>query len=335
LGGEIDYMKKIKKVLASLAIAGMALTILPFNAFAENTVPTRLAGQTSAQTALQIAEQTGWADNAILASSASYGMCDALTSGPLATFLKAPILLQEPGAVLNADTRAEIVKLHVRTVYVTSGTAVISQGVLDQLKGMGIIVVALGGIDRFETSVNIAQKMGGITNVAVANGLQDALSIASIASASGSPILLTDKDVIPNSVRRFLETNKSIISSDVIGGTGIISDSVKEAFPSATRHYGNTAYDTNSQVIHDFDSSLKYDNIYVANGVTGIDALAGAPLASITKSPIVLTDGVSVPSVAVFTHSKSTANTVVTALGGEAVVPESVRIGTATWLLMN
>ena len=124
-------MKKTKKALATLAIAGVVLTMVPFNAFATSTVPTRLSGNTAAQTAVAIADQTGWTDTAILASSASYGMVDALTSGPLATFLKAPILLQEPGATLNADTKAELIKLSVKTVYVTSGTAVISQTVID------------------------------------------------------------------------------------------------------------------------------------------------------------------------------------------------------------
>jgi len=319
-------MKKTRKVLVSLSVAGMALMMVPLNAFAESTVPTRLSGNTAAQTAVAIANQTGWTGTAILASSAPYGMVDALTSGPLASYLNAPILLQEPGAVLNADTKAELIKLAVKTVYVTSGTSVISQAVLDQLKGMGIRVAPLGGFDRAATSVNIAQKMVGITKVAVANSNQDALSIAAIASAASEPILLTDKDTIPDSVKAFLAANPDITTSDVIGGTGVISDTVKAELPNATRHWGNTAYDTNSQVIQDFASSLAFDNIYVASGATGIDALAGASLASITKSPIILTDGKSVPSVAAFTAGKASANTVVTALGGEAVVPETIRM---------
>ncbi|TGE31864.1 cell wall-binding repeat-containing protein [Desulfosporosinus sp. Sb-LF] len=325
-------MNKTKKTLASLAIAGMTLSMLPFNAFASGTVPTRLAGTTAAQTAATIADQTGWTGTAVLASSASYGMVDALTSGPLATFLNAPILLQEPGNVLNADTKAELTKLNVKTVYVTSGTAVISQAVLDQLKGMGITVVPLGGADRFETSVNIAKKMvtlgAPVSKVAVAYGWlnQDALSIASIASASNEPILLTERGSVPASVQAFLTANTSIISSDVIGGTGVISDAVKAAFPDATRHAGNTAYDTNNQVIQDFSSSLEFNNVYVANGVTGIDALAGAPLAAQTKSAIVLTDG-TVPAAATFVHSKLAAGSVVTALGGSAVVSDSVLTG--------
>lgn len=254
-------MKKFSKVLASLAIAGMTLTMVPFNASATGTMPTRLAGTTAAQTAVQIAEQTGWTGTAILASSASYGMVDALTAGPLATFLKAPILLQGPQAVLDPDTKAEITKLNVKTVYVTSGTAVIKQDVIDELKGMGIKVVALGGFDRAETSVNIAKQMVGVTKVAIANGLQDALSIGPIASANNEPILLTNKDAVPTSVAAYLAstTGSAITSSDIIGGTGIISDAVKDNFPSPTRHFGQTAYDTNNQVIHDFDSSLKYD----------------------------------------------------------------------------
>ena len=136
-------MRKTNKVLASLAIAGLTLGMLPFNVFALGAVPPQLAGKTASQTAVAIAEQTGWTGTAILASSASYGMVDALTSGPLATLLKAPILLQEPRDVLNVDTKAELLKLSVTRVYVTSGTAVISQAVLDQLKDMDITVIPL------------------------------------------------------------------------------------------------------------------------------------------------------------------------------------------------
>jgi len=145
-------------------------------------------------------------------------------------------------------------------------------------------------------------------------------------SAANEPILLTDKDAIPASVAAFLATNPGITASDVIGGTGIISDVVKAALPSATRHAGYTAYDTNNQIIQDFSSSLDFSNVYVANGVTAIDALAGAPLAAQTKSAIVLTDG-TVPAVATFIHSKLTAGSVVTALGGSAVVTDAVRTG--------
>ncbi|OLN25912.1 cell wall-binding repeat-containing protein [Desulfosporosinus metallidurans] len=318
-------MKKTK-VLASLTLASLTISMLPFNAFANVLVPTRLAGGTAAQTAVQIADQTGWTGTAILASSTSYGMVDALAAGPLAYSLKAPILLTGAGATLDADTKKELTKLAVKTVYVTSGTAVISQGVLEQLSEMGITVIPLGGVDRAATSVNIAKKMTGVTKVAVVNGLQDALSIAAVASAANEPILLTDKAALPASVSAYLATNPGITSSDVIGGKGIISEAVMSSLPKATRHAGTTAYDTNAQVIQDFSSVITYSNVFVANGRTGIDALAGAPLAAMTKSAIVLTEG-TVPAVASLVHDKLATDSVVTAIGGEAVVPESVRKG--------
>ncbi len=336
-------MKKFSKVLASLVVSSLALSMVPFNVFATGAIPTRLAGTTAAQTAVQIADQTGWTGTAILASSTSYGMVDALTAGPFAYSLKAPILLTGAGSSLDADTKAELTKLNVKTVYVTSGTAVISQGVIDELTGMGITVIPLGGKDRVETSVNIAKQMTGVTKVAIANGLQDALSIGSIASANNEPILLTDKDTVPANVAYYLLANPSITSSDIIGGTGIISDAVKDKLPTPSRHWGNTAYDTNAQVIQDFNSSLKYDNAFIANGVTGIDALAGAPLAAMTNSPIFLTDGVHAPTTYVYADKITTASAVdgalndtitvtlstfsdsVTALGGTAILPESIR----------
>lgn len=319
-------MQRTKKALASFTIVGMTLSMQQYNAFAADTVPTRLAGITAAQTAAAIADQTGWSGTAVLASSTSYGMSDALAAGPLATYLKAPILLTGAGSSLDADTKIELTKLNVKTIYVVSGTAVIHQGVLNQLVDMGITVVPLGGVDRAETSVNIANKMVGVTKVAIANGLQDALSIMAIASAANQPILYTNKDSVPSTVSAYIAANPSIVNSDVIGGTKIISDAVKAKFPGVTRHAGNSAYDTNNQVIQDFNSSLKYNKVYVANGVNGIDALASAPLAAQTNSPIVLTDG-SLPAAATFLHDKLAADGVVTALGKTAVVPEAIRTG--------
>lgn len=295
---------------------------------------TRLSGNTSSQTAVQIAEQTGWKGTAILASSEAYGLVDALTAGPLATYLKAPILLTESGNQLNPDTKGELAKLEVKTVYVTSGTGVISQAILNELTSLGIKVVTLGGADRFATSANIANKMvelgAPVTKVAVAYGWknQDALSIAPIASAQTEPILLTEKDAIPASVKTFLTTNTSIKTTDVIGGTGVISDTVQALLPSATRHSGTTAYDTNTQVIQHFDSTLKYDRVYLANGETAIDALAGVPLAAQAKAAIVLTNQVT-PNVATFVKGRLTSRSVVTALGGTTVVPASVVAGVA------
>ena len=324
----VDSNGKVVGVKAGSAVITVTTVDGSKKATCTVTVPApvsnRLAGNAAEQTAVAIADQTGWMGTAILASSTSYGMVDALTAGPLSLYLKAPILLTGAENKLDAATKVELVNLKVTKVYVASGTAVIRSAVLAELKAMNITVIPLGGYDRSATSVNIARQMVGVTKVAIANGVQDALSIAAIASAANQPILLTEKDELPASVRDYLKGNPGIKTSDVIGGTGIISDAVKTRLPNATRHAGYSAYDTNNQVIQDFVVAIKFDKVYVANGVTGIDALAGAPLAALTKSAIVLTDGVSNPVAGAFVKSKCTANSRFTALGGTSVVPASV-----------
>lgn len=316
-------MKKTKKALASLAIASLALTTVPFNVLAAD-VPLRLAGNTAEQTAVEISKQTGWSGAAILASSEKYGMSDALAAGPLAYSLKAPILLTGNDETLNPETKAELSRLNVSTVYVTSGTRVIQQSVLNEISAMGITVVPMGGYDRAETSVNMASKMTGVTKVAVANSVPDALSIGSIAAAANQPILLVDKDNVSSKVTEYVTSN-NITSTDVIGGTGIISDATAAKFPSATRHAGMTAYDTNNKVIQDFAEDLNFENVYIANGETAIDALSGAPLAAQTNSPIILTNGRTSPDAAAFVKGKTGEDSIYTALGGTVAISESLR----------
>lgn len=286
-------------------------------------MPSRIADKSAIDTAIEISKQTGWSGTAVLASSESYGMADALAVGPLAFSLQAPILLTENRAVLNAGTKAELLRLEADTVYITSGTAVIPQSVRNEITAMGITVIPLGGSNRSETSVNIAKRMTDVIGVAVANSIPDALSIAPIAAAANQPILLVDKDNVSSSITDYL-LEADILYADVIGGTGVISDDTAAKFPDAQRYFGNTAYDTNYQVIQYFAGQLNFDLVYVANGETAIDALAGVPLVAMTESPIVLTNNRTVPMVALFIFDQFGESSQLTALGGTAVVSESI-----------
>jgi len=297
----------------------------------------RLGGFDQYETAAKITDQ-GWtitSDNAILAPGMAANMVDALAAGPLATKLKAPILLTE-GGKLNPYAKAELIRLKVKTVYVVSGSAVIKQGVLDELGRLPVSVVPLGGTTQYDTAVNIAQKMGQmgvVTKIAVATGDRnitpaDALSIAPIAGAQGMPIILTEKGALPVNVKTFLDSVKATITeSDIIGGTGVVADTVKAQLPgTVNRYFGKTAYDTNVAVLKAFDGVLKYDHVFVANGETAIDALAGAPLAALYNAGIVLTNKATNEGTS-FVRSKESSTSIVTALGGTSVVPDSVLTG--------
>ncbi|MGC7870000.1 cell wall-binding repeat-containing protein [Desulfosporosinus sp. SYSU MS00001] len=337
-------MKKIMKhkLLNGCMVAAVALTttLTPFVANASTSSTSgvsssvsRIGGLDQYDTAALMAEKgwTGTCNSVVLASGMNYALVDALAAGPLATNLKAPILLTNNGETLNSRAKDELIRLKPQKVYITSGTAVIKQSVLDEIKAMGITPVQLGGYDQYETSVNIAKEMAkqgaDISRVVVAAGWlspADALSVAPIAAAQGMPILTTTQNNLPSVVSSYLDSVKSqITNSYVVGGSVVVSDSVKNVLPGkSTRFSGQTKYDTNVQILKGLAKDYTNKKVYFANGETLVDALAGVPLAAETQSPVVLVNQQIDSSTKDFVKLfMSTADMV--ALGGEAVVPSS------------
>lgn len=301
-------------------------------AYGETTSVTRIAGVDQYETAAKIAE-AGWpgtSDTVILAAGMKANLVDALAVGPLAAKVNAPILLTDGGNTLNAYARQEIQRLKPKKIYVTSGTAVIKQTVLDELKTMSGVteVVSLGGYDQYETSVNMAEELvnqgGSFNKIVIAAGWvtpADALSVSSIASSQRMPILMTTKNELPSVVRSYIASLRGIGTDYVIGGPAVVADTVKYQLPGMVYRYaGQDAYETNRIVIDSFD--CRSDQTYLANGTTFVDALAGTPLAARTASPILLTDKTAGQEVLSFAARNFGSELVV--LGGEAVVPSSV-----------
>ncbi|MCO1603356.1 cell wall-binding repeat-containing protein [Desulfosporosinus nitroreducens] len=294
----------------------------------ENSI-LRFGGIDQYETAAKIAE-AGWketCDAVILAAGTQPNLIDAMSAGPLAAVLKAPIVLTDNGNSLNPFAKQEIARLKPNKAYITSGQAVIKPTVLAELISMGVTPVELGGYDQYETAVNIAKEMQVLgktfTKLAVVAGWvspADALSISSIAASEQIPVLATTKSELPPIVKEYLLTLEgSINDSYVIGGTAVVSDAVKESLPgNQQRFFGNSKYDTNLDVLKKFTDNLNYKAVYVANGETLVDALAGVPLAAQDASPIILTDKSMDPTL--LNYAKTNLSPVVIALGGEVVV---------------
>lgn len=309
-----------------------AATVTPsLSSFSATTV-SRLGGGDQYETAAKIAGQ-GWlgtSDAVVLAAGMTSNLVDALAAGPLSAKLKAPLILTDGGNQLNAWAKQELQRLRPSKAFIISGTAVIKPSVLVELKEMGITPVELGGYDQYETSVNIAKEMinqgAQVSQVVVASGWgtsADALSIAAIAATQGMPILEITRDALPPSVKSFLDSLSGITESYVIGGTAVVGDTVQAQLPgTAHRYAGLTKYDTNIEVLKGFKDVLQNEKTYVANGETLVDALAGVPLAAQSSSAILLTDQ-TLPK-ASCDYALLDVPTEVVALGGQAVVPQSV-----------
>ncbi len=171
------------------------------------------------------------------------------------------------------------------------------------------VAVPVQGADRFETAVKASQLAfpeDGTCDVAiVASGrnFPDALGGAALAGAVYGPVLLTEPGVLPTSVANEI---KRLGASHVIviGGTSAVSAAVKDAIDvlpgvSTERINGVNRYDTAAQVAKRTVDELGpgySGQVIVATGKNFPDALAGAPLAAFSGTPILLVEPTAVPA---------------------------------------
>ncbi|NMH67675.1 hypothetical protein HF072_02580 [Bacillus sp. RO3] len=245
----------------------------------------RLFGADRYETALEIALQ-GWGfgtDEIILATGSNFP--DALAGAPLAYHKDAPILLTTKGSLHPAVEEA-IYELGVNKVTILGGPGVISNDVVNELKDLDVSVTRISGKDRYETAVAISKKLPKNDTAVVVSGKNypDALSIASIAAQNGYPILLSEKETIPATT---LTQAKTYEMNYVIGGRGVISDTVLTKLPLPTRIAGENRYETNANIIQEF--GVPTDFVFVATGTQFADALTGSVLAANWGEPLVLT----------------------------------------------
>lgn len=300
-------MSKTKKI-AVLAIIAMVLTLMPTALFAATADSDRLAGADRIGTALEIAS-AGWstASAVVLAPADQANLVDSLAAAPLAGQENAPILLTFKGS-LDSAVKARIAALGASKVYVIGA---ISSAVADEVDAIsGVTVEKLAGADRWATADAINAKLTSPAGTFVVgyNAIPDALSVASYAAAKDFAIVLANADgTVPAS--------KLVGSATyLVGGTGVVKD-----YAGATRLGGADRYATNKAVVDGL--SFDFNRVYVANGLTMVDALAASSLAGKYSSPILLSNGSSVPAASVVSGKVDK----VIALGGTGVVSDAVK----------
>jgi S1-C subfamily serine protease len=301
-------------IVVSLMIFGTA--------YAQDVAVHRLEGADRYETAVKIS-QKGWqsADTVILARGDNFP--DALASTPLSFIYDAPVLLTYPGK-LHPLTEQEISRLQADRVIILGGLKAVSKNVVDSLELMGKTVERYGGEDRFETAVEIAKAMNHGKTAIVTTGVtfQDALVIAPYAGRAGIPILLTRKDTLPESTRKYLE-EAGVTETIVVGSTLAISSSVMQQLPQPKRVSGTTASATAVAVSQNYLPEATH--FYVSRSDLFPDALAGAALAAKTKGAILLTASRALDQATrLFLEAKKDAVTETVLLGGPVAVSSTV-----------
>ncbi|MDD7795500.1 cell wall-binding repeat-containing protein [Clostridium sp. 'White wine YQ'] len=283
----------------------------------------RLSGPSRYETSVEIAKFGGnHADYVVLATGEDFP--DALCAVPLATKYGAPILLTNKNELPSA-VQSEITSLNPKEIFIVGGIGVISDNVKNVLQSQGIKVTRISGNDRYETSLAIAQNVNGPTNseafIVTGNDYPDALSIASYAGNKHIPILLTDKNQLPTSVKNYI-SSEGITKTYVIGGPGVVSDNVLSTLPNADRVAGNNRYETNMEVLSNFP--FFYGETYFATGQSFADALSGAALAGTLNNPIILVDSSMPDDVASAIRNNKDIMKMKRILGGTGAVPDSI-----------
>lgn len=295
---------------------------------------TRLAGLSRVDTALAIAKASysGTLSNVILATADNYP--DALTGSVLAYKLNAPILL-----IGSSDADQEKVLDYLKsnldpagTVYILGGTAVVSSAMENKVISSGFAkITRLGGTDRYETSVKIADqlmvKSGTPLVLAYGENYPDALSISSIAAEMQYPILLVQKDGLSDAVKQEIAKMKPS-KVYIIGGEGVISTAVANQVAQITspdktnivRIAGEDRYETSLAVAKYFN--LSGQSVCVATGDNFPDALAGSVYAANHNAPIILADGSLSDQVMNYLQTKKLTGAAL--FGGEVVVGKDI-----------
>lgn len=270
---------------ANVVFAGHIIGSIPvLPAYTQND---RIGGTSEDNVALSVEiAKSGWtlgAPYVILARDDQFS--DTLAAAPLSKKLDAPILMTN-STKLDERTLAEMRTLGAKNVFIVGGTVAISQGIQDILSNE-FTVTRIAGEQGYDTAALISANVGidPTHTVYLANGnaIPDAIAISAFAAVQGSPILLTDRDVLPESTLQAL-TDLKVNNVILLGGTAVIGNSVENNLSLnyyVKRWGGFDRFDTQGIIFQNlFSTQTPQSPLYFTSGlVRQDDVRSGNPKA--------------------------------------------------------
>lgn len=266
-------------------------------------VTRRLGGATRIETAVEVSRAAfPSAGTVVVARADAYA--DALAAAPLAGQAGAPVLLtgREGLAPAAAD---EIERLGARRAYVVGSTAALEEEVERGLRVAGVEeVVRLAGATRFDTARLVAAELDDTRSALIVEGVSadpargwpDAVAVSGHAAATGRPVLLVERDRLPDETLAALR-EQQIAGVEIIGGEVAVSPAVEQAladagidvsrFPGATDRYATSA----QMAGYGIEMGLALRTAWVATGTNWPDSLVAGPAAAADGSVLLLVDG--------------------------------------------
>jgi len=199
-----------------------------------------------------------------------------------------------PDAPLDPDTRAAIDRAlpDGGPIAVLGGDQAVSAAAESELVAAGYGVRRYAGASRFETAVDIARDVRGTTPESTAAMLAfgydhpDAVTGGAYGAATGTPVLLTDTDVLHPATAAALQ-ELGTARSVVLGGEAVVGGAVLATVPGPERVAGATRMGTAAAVATDLWPA-ESDGVVVTNLFRDDGwplTLAGAPLSAREGAP--------------------------------------------------
>jgi putative cell wall-binding protein len=282
-------------------------------------VLTRLAGENRRLTAceaakhqftndLEYSDGTWWNPAAVrdhpkavvVVNQNSYA--DALAAGPLASAVHGALLLSRGYG--DTDCIGGLGLERPSQAYLVGGTGVLDASVERSLRQLGITDVArIGGDDRYETAVKVAQAIdllrpsGTPQQVFLASGTDfpDALSAGAAAGSAFGSVLLTRGSTPAAATSAYLASRPQA-TAYAIGGPAAAAT----ALPEANELVGPNRYETATMVADRFFPQPA--TAAFASGVGFADALSAAAYGGHLHAPVILVGPDAVPN-AVFSYA--------------------------------
>ena len=250
----------------------------------------RLRGKSRFETARLVGERFNSADVAVIVNGNSFP--DALSASPLATASDGPIILSSKDSI-DLENIQLLQRLGVKKAYIIGLEGTVSEKVEDQLLSLNIITERVGGSNRIETSLKVAEEVFSITgnknSVTFANGFDfpDALSSTVIANRYNNPILLGDAKTLDDNAIALLKEN-NISDIYIVGGENSITNKIEENFSNKNikRISGSNRYKTSLEVVKFVNYHTH--SVILASGLNYADGIVAGPYAGLMQLPILL-----------------------------------------------
>lgn len=177
------------------------------------------------------------------------------------------------------------------------------------------------GSDRYNTAISVASAFGTSDVVYLSRGDSQADAVAGGKLPGGPLLLVNDSPTVQKNVAEAIAKLKAT-KVVVLGGTGAVSDDAVKAVAgkaTVTRLAGANRFETAAEISKNlFPSGKTSAKVYLANGMTLVDALVGGTMTD--GAPILLTNGSGTLPAATLNEIKRLKPSEVVALGGEGAV---------------